>query len=286
LAVCHGWASFVSFSRFGGFASMMTGNLLFGAGAVVNTIGNMASSSSSNVSSAGASSGGIDDVLFFSTLLASYSCGLVLYRVTLVLTRFHDSATVSAILIMCLLVATDALLYLASQHRLLMCIVAAAMGCVNAVVMVVNGHTTHVLTLQLQRAVMLAVDLLLGVGGTEAKTKQKKLLALLEAVSLITSFLAGAVVAASLVSWGAEHFQFSPIGVVFGVILSLHDCEHDAEQKKVEKAARAEALKEISDMAMASRHFRRVGRQAASVAKDGAAEYRVPSATGSLDSAV
>jgi hypothetical protein len=74
-------------------------------------------------------------------------------------------------LVVGLLFATDALLYFAGQHRLLMCLVASAMGCVNAVVMVVNGHTTHVLTLQLQRAVMLAVDLALGVGGAKTKTK-------------------------------------------------------------------------------------------------------------------
>ena len=202
LSFCHGWANVVSLMRFGGFGSMMTGNLLFFSRSIV-----MAKWS---------------DTYYYMALIGSYMLGFVLYRVVIVATHFHHPSSVAALLVFLLLLATDVMnnaMQESTELRFIFCFASAGLGCVNAVAMIVTGLTTHLMTLSLQKTVMLAIDLGLGVG-----IRANKVAAIMEPLALVCSHVAGTVVGAALtfrahlVEW-----SFTPLAFSFAVVLFAHD---------------------------------------------------------------
>lgn len=224
LALAHAWISIMCLLEYKTFVSMLTGGALFLARDCVDGFENITSSPAA------------EDVVDFdrcalhASVFWSYIFGFVMYRLLSFGMGFYISSTFNAVIVGILLFAVD-LTHKISQTRYEVCFAAVAMGLVNATALVVHGKTTHLISISIQRLVNALCDLAMKVGKPAAKKDVVK-----ETLALSTSYILGGFLG-SVLTHMMHHWRFTPLAILFFLILAAHDVVHAASMAVVKKNA-------------------------------------------------
>ena len=203
---------------------MLTGNALYLARDCVNGFENITSSPAAQ------DKADFDDCAVHASVLSSYIGGFIMYRILSVGLGFYISATANAVIVGLLLFAVD-LTHNFSPTRFEVCFAAVALGLVNATALVVHGKTTHLITINIQRLVNAACDLVLKVG----KPADKKVV-VKETLLLISSYVFGGFLG-SVLTHAMLDWLFTPLACFFFLILAAHDIVHAASMVVVKQDA-------------------------------------------------
>jgi uncharacterized membrane protein YoaK (UPF0700 family) len=202
-AVCSfltGWADVALFLRHKTFATMMTGNTLWLAQALVEQRYRL--------------------VGYYSSVIASYLMGLVVFRKT-DLSLKQRTMPVSAALVASLFVASE-VLHFAGVPSIPVCLLALGFGIVNSVGAEVTGSLTFVVTGHMTKLTHQLVDRLLS-----RKQKAMDPKAVIQSLTVILGFLGGALWAFLIhkVLLRQFHMEFSVLGISYGLLFLWQDME-------------------------------------------------------------
>lgn len=195
-----GWADVALFLRYKTFATMMTGNVLWLAQALVEQQYRL--------------------VGYYSSVIFSYLMGLVVFRKT-DLSLKQRTMPVSAALVASLFVASD-VLHFSGVSTIPVCLLALGFGIVNSVSTEVAGCLTFVITGHMTKLTHQLVDRVL---SRKQKPMDRK--ALVQNVNVLLGFFGGGLWACLIRKVLPPQFRMecSVLGICFGLLFLWNDME-------------------------------------------------------------
>jgi len=207
MAFLTGWADVALFTKYRGFATMMSGNTLWMANAFVD--------------------GRLRDMAYYASVILSYWAGLAAFR-RADLTMKKKSLPLCALAVTALFVGSDYINCFADvgARWAPMMMLAAGFGIINSVGSEVSGTLTFVITGHMTRLVNQFVDRFSTAAGKKKLTEGQKEAVVMNS-SVCASFFGGAALAAALAKAGLLHKfgVFSAIGALYGSLWLWQDME-------------------------------------------------------------
>lgn len=209
MAFLTGWADFALVTKYKTFATMMTGNTMWMASAVVD--------------------GRVSDVFYYASAIASYVAGLVVFRKSDLAYKEKSLSRVCAPLVAALFVGADYLSYINPANRLIpISMLSLAFAVINSIGNEVGGTMTFVLTGHLTKLTALGVDRVSRAAGRKKPSDGEKSAAA-RCSLVIGAFFTGALWACALNSRAPATLQrgaFSAMGLLYGALFLWQDREN------------------------------------------------------------
>eukprot|EP00566_Odontella_aurita_P015147 CAMPEP_0113571358 /NCGR_PEP_ID=MMETSP0015_2-20120614/25510_1 /TAXON_ID=2838 /ORGANISM="Odontella" /LENGTH=344 /DNA_ID=CAMNT_0000474301 /DNA_START=15 /DNA_END=1049 /DNA_ORIENTATION=+ /assembly_acc=CAM_ASM_000160 len=209
LSFLTGWADVALITKYQTFATMMTGNTMKMAGAIIDR----------NPSG----------VVYFASAIASYVLGLIAFRKSDLALKDKSLSRVCAPLVAGLFILSDYLSYIHPGNKLIpVSLLSAAFAIINSVGSEVGGTMTFVLTGHMTKLTALGVDRVSRAAGRKKLTGGDTSAAARSSM-VIGMFFAGALGACGLNARVPELMRrggFAALGVLYGAVFLWQDREN------------------------------------------------------------
>lgn len=210
MAFLTGWSDIALFTKYKGFATMMSGNTIWMALAVIESR--------------------YKDVAYYASLIACYCAGVGSFRRSDLTLKSKSLTLVCAPIAMAFFIGSDILSSCVGGRWLPMMLLATGFGVINSVGAEVAGSLTFVITGHLTRLTNMFVDRVSRTAGRKKLDKEARDMNL----SIFGSFFMGAFTACAIAasakrgerlgSW-LWKYTFSIVGVLYGLLFLRQDRE-------------------------------------------------------------